>query len=153
MIDTVRAADSQVHVPLGKNWMDDDLLVASTSWGTRWYSIILNVTMYEAANGIIRFWWTAHPKSQFIFFHVKILHLKKRSKPQREAEKQEKRLFYFITPLHRHPVFSEYRIFSKGNMKFPRRLTFETTNLSLFFLLLLLLASQSYSFRLKSSSK
>ena len=64
--------------------------------------------MYEVANanGIIRFW---HPKSQFVFFHVNILHLKKRSEPQREEEKQENRLFYFIMPLHRDPVVSEYK--------------------------------------------
>ena len=35
-------------------------------------------------------------KSQFVFFHVKILHLKKRSEPQREEEKQENRLFYLL---------------------------------------------------------
>jgi len=69
-------------------------------------------------------------KSQFVFFHVKILHLKKRSEPQREEEKQENRLFYISSRLSTDTRSFPNRIFS---MKFPRRrLTFETTNLSLF---------------------
>ena len=56
MIDTVWAADSQVHVLLGKNWMDDDLLVYI--YFLR-YSLVFYYTqsycVHEVTNGIIRF--------------------------------------------------------------------------------------------------
>ena len=81
-------------------------------------------------------------------FHVKILHLKKRSESQKEAEKQENRLFYFIMPLHRDRVVSKYK-------KDEVSTTFDILNhqplplLGQMLLLLLVAASQSDSLSYK----
>ena len=120
------------RIPLATSFTNDVYLLLRKLVGILLYSMLLCMKS-PTPTVLFGFGEQRIRKSQFVFFHVKILHLKKRSEPQREEEKQENRLFYFITPLHRDTRSFPNRILSKGKMKFPRRrLTSETTNLSLF---------------------
>ena len=93
-------------IPLATSYTNDVYLLLGKLVGILLYSMLLCMKS-PTPTVLFGFGEQRIRKSQFVFFHVKILHLKKRSEPQREEEKQENRLFYFITPLHRHPVFSE----------------------------------------------
>ena len=116
-------------IPLASSYTNDVYLLLGKLVGILLYSMLLCMKS-PTPTVLFGFGEQRIRKSQFVFFHVKILHLKKRSEPQREEEKQENRLFYFITPLHRDTRSFPNRILQ---MKFPRRrLTSETTNLSLF---------------------
>ena len=83
-------------IPLASSYTNDVYLLLGKLVGILLYSMLLCMKS-PTPTVLFGFGEQRIRKSQFVFFHVKILHLKKRSEPQREQEKSVV-LFHHASP-------------------------------------------------------